>query len=396
MRHVVKAFLGLLIVLGFTNISVADDVEFEHRGLVIAGRSLPADARFDISIIDAKAGAENVRAALDILYKQSPFSARAVEKLKAAGNVIILYDPMFPPSELSKVTIAAFFPDYYQKDGNAKDFVSIVSRYGAKWDPRELAPILAHELTGHGMQHLRGRLKHVREVDLECEAYLYQEKAYQDLGFDKSKEEMIQFRQVLERHWCADFRNWQKTNRPKGLAHWDKLNPDVPKILKDYLAYTKALQKSGVADSAITKANQSQRLATLKRLKEMSKSSDPDVHYELARIYGDGLGITADKKQSINWMVKSAQGGNADAQYYLARAYWKGDGVKKNRKKAAAWAKQAAENGHANAAYTYGAMLSNGNGIERDKNGARKWFKIALDRGVKNAQKALDRLGPGS
>ena len=396
MRHLNLVILALAIFWVPTKSSFADAVEFEHRGLLIAGRPLPSDVKFDISIVDAKTGAENVRAALDILYKKSPFSARAIEKLKAAGNVIILYDPMFPPRELSKVTIAAFLPDYYQKDGNAKDFVSVVSRYGAKWEPRELAPILAHELTGHGMQHLRGRLQHVREVDLECEAYLYQEKAYQDLGFDKLKEEMINFRQVLERHWCADFRTWMKTNKPKGLAHWDKLNPDVPKILKDYLVYIDALRKSGVAGSAVAKATASQQRATAKRLKELAKSNDPAIQYELAQIYADGIGTNKNKKQAMNWMVKSARGGHADAQYYLARAYWKGDGVAKNRKVSAEWAKKAAENGHPGASYTYGAMLSNGDGTERDIAAARKWFKIALDRGIKSAQKALDKLGPPS
>lgn len=392
MRYFKQALLALAILCAPTTSAFADAVEFEHRGLLIAGRPLPAGVSFDISIVDAKVGAENVRAALDILYKQSPFSARAIEKLKAAGNVMILYDPMFPPKELTKVTIAAFLPDYYQKDGNAKDFVSVVSRYGAKWEPRELAPILAHELTGHGMQHLRGQLEHVREIDLECEAYLYQEKAYQDLGYDKLKKEMISFRQVLERHWCADFRNWLKTNKPKGLAHWDKLNPDVPKILKDYLVYIDALRESGVAGSAVAKATASQQRATAKRLRQLAKSGDPDVHYELARIYADGIGTNKNKKLSMTWMLKSARGGNADAQYYLARAYWKGDGVAKNRKISADWAKQSAENGHANAAYTYGVMLSSGDGTPRDISKARKWFKVALDRGVKSAQKALDKL----
>lgn len=392
MRYFKQALIAMTIAWAPLTSAVADVVEFEHRGLLIAGKPLPAGVTYDITIIDAKTGAENVRTALDILYKKSSFSARAIEKLKAAGNVIVIYDPVFPPRELSKVTIAAFFPDYYQKDGKAKDFVSIVSRYGAKWDPRELAPILAHELTGHGMQHLRGRLKHVREVDLECEAYLYQEKAYQDLGFDKSKKEMINFRQTLERHWCADFKTWMKANRPKGLAHWEKLNPDVPKILKDYLVYIEALRKSGVAGSAVANATASQQQANAKRLQKLSKINDPAVHYELAQIYANGIGVAANKKQAMVWMNKAARGGNADAQYSLARAHWKGDGVTKNRKLSAKWAKRAAQNGHAAAAYTYGAMLSKGDGTTHDIDAARKWFQIALDRGIENAQKALDKL----
>ena len=74
----------------------------------------------------------------------------------------------------------------------------MVGRYGAKWPARELAAVLAHELVGHGMQQYRGRMEHVRTIDLECEAYLYEEQAYQDLGLDKRSSEMIKFRQALE------------------------------------------------------------------------------------------------------------------------------------------------------------------------------------------------------
>lgn len=372
--------------------ALADVVEFQHRGVTIGGKPLPSGVKFDISIVGPREGAETVRAALDILYEQSPFNAAAIDKLKAAGNVFIVYDPMFPKRELAQVTIAAFIPQYFQRGGTARDFVSIVSRYGAKWKPRELAPILAHELTGHGMQRLRGRIEKVREVDIECEAYLYQEKAYQDLGFDKSKQEMITFRQVLERHWCADFRNWLKKNKPEGLAHWDKLNPDVPKILDDYLTYTDALTKSGVAGRAVFNASKEQRKAEAKRLRRLTNSENPNDHYELAQIFKTGVGAKANPKQSLVWMNKAANGGHVAAQYELGVAYFQGNVLKRNEEKAIDLFKRAAKGGHPGAAYTYGVLLMKGQGVAKNIPEARKWLTIAKNGGVESAQKVLDKI----
>lgn len=386
------SIFGVLVGLLLSVSAHAEVVEFEHRGVTIGGKPLPPGVKYDISIVSPGEGAETVRAALDILYEQSPFNGAAIDKLKSAGNVFIIYDPTFPGRELAQVTIAAFIPQYFQREGTAKDFVSVVSRYGAKWAPRELAPILAHELTGHGMQRLRGRMEKVREVDIECEAYLYQEKAYQDLGFDKSDTEMINFRQVLERHWCADFRTWLKTNKPDGLAHWDKLNPDVPKILEDYLAYTDALTKSGVAGRAVFHANKKQRQADAERLRRLTNSKDPNDHYELAQIFKSGVGAKANPKQSLVWMNKAAKGGHAGAQYELGVAYFQGNVLKRNEDKAVELFMRAAEGGHPGAAYSYGVLLMKGQGVAQNTSEARKWLTIAKNAGVESAQKALDKI----
>lgn len=393
--------MRLKALIGFTAIALstlipptanADGiVEFTHRGVTIVGKPLPAGVNFDISIVGPKEGAETIRAALDVLYKQSAFNGRAIDKLKSAGNVYIIYDPEFPKRELTQVTIAAYIPEYFQREGTAKDFVSVVSRFGAKWEPRELAPILAHELTGHGMQRYRGRIEKVREVDLECEAYLYQEKAYQDLGFDKSDKEMINFRQVLERHWCADFKIWMKKNKPDGLKYWDQLNPDVPKILKDYLVYTEALTRSGVSGRAVFNATKDQRRAAASEVLQLTKSEDPEDHYKLARMYKSGIGVSkANPKLSLIWTKKAARAGHTDALYDLGAAYLEGKVLKKNLKKAAKSFEEAAEKGNPRAAYTYGVLLLQGNGVKRDHIAARKWLKMALDSGISEAQKALD------
>lgn len=371
-----------------------DRVDFIHRGIQISGIPKPADKHFDIDITSAKEGAELVRDALEILYSGSSFNAKAIERLKAAGNVIIAYDPAFPKRELSKITIAAFFPNFYQKDGNAKDFVTFVGRFGGKWTAKELAPVLAHELTGHGIQHLRGRLEHVREVDLECEAYMYQEKAYQDLKVDKDTREIITFRQTLERHWCADFKSWQKKHRPKNSKYWDKLHPDIPKLIEDYLVYIEALRKSGVAGKAVSRAKAAQNNVTTEQIAQLTASDSPNAYYKLGQLYTRGIGVEENKQTALNWFEKAAEANHPKAQFELARIYWQGDGVPLDKVLSAQWAKAAAENNITAAEYLYGAMLVNGDGVARNLPQGRALISKAAKKGHKGAVAALKKLPP--
>lgn len=226
-------------------------VQETYRGLLLGAIRLRPDVKLDITLLDAQGAMVRLKEAIDILHRKSPFSIRAIKTLQSAGDVVIVYDPHFPKSRFSGLTIAAFFPDYYQADGPSKQFVTVVGRYGAKWPAAELAAVLVHELVGHGMQRYRGRLEHVRTIDLECEAYLYEERAYQDIGINKRSTEMIKFRQVLEDNWCKTFRTRTRRSHPNSVALWERLNPDVPGILKVYLDYIETLRKNGAARKAI-------------------------------------------------------------------------------------------------------------------------------------------------
>lgn len=250
-RSLALAVIALLVVTKEVLASSPFVIQEKHRDLVLGALALSAESKLDITPLDGRSAIERIKQAIDILYRKSPFSAQAIETLRGAGQIVIVYDPQFPKSRFSGLTIAAFFPDFYQPNGPSKQFVTVVGRYGAKWPAIELAAVLAHELVGHGMQHYRGRLEHVRTVDLECEAYLYQEQAYQDLGVDKGSREMIRFRQTLEDHWCKSFRADTRLRHPAKMALWEHLNPDVPAILRVYLRYVDRLRENGAARKAI-------------------------------------------------------------------------------------------------------------------------------------------------
>ena len=79
-------------------------------------------------------------------------------------------------------------------------------------------------LLDHGMQHLRDRLEGRRQLDVECEASLYELNAYQDFKMDKFAREMILFRKELQEFNCDDFRRYMRKNTPSMMKLWDELN----------------------------------------------------------------------------------------------------------------------------------------------------------------------------
>ena len=116
-------------------------------------------------------------------------------------------------------------------------FPVVISRYLAKWPRDRVAAALAHELVGHGIQYLEGRLGGMGPRDRECEANLYTEMAFQDLGEDKRSRFMTGFRQSLEWLWCKDFKDYMAAYAPDSTSLWKTLNPDVPELIAIFEQY---------------------------------------------------------------------------------------------------------------------------------------------------------------
>ena len=214
-----------------------------YRGIYL--RVMPADpnAKSDIKLVSSGDALEAIRSALDLIYEKSPFNAKALDMLKSRGDVVIVYDPVFPEWSRGNITLAAFLPHYFEPAPGApgdKVFVAILGRYIIKHSSAEIAAEgIVHELVGHGVQHLHGRLNNGNGLNIECEASLYELQAFQDLGVDKFTEYMVQFRRELEDQHCDDFKRFMRKHRPKLMPLWDARDVNVIKILsvyEDYLA----------------------------------------------------------------------------------------------------------------------------------------------------------------
>ena len=223
--------------------SAADMPVVQSRGITITAWPPAPDDRFDVTLLPAAEGVQRLRDAVEEIFRRAPGSARAIATLTADGPVTITYHPhtVSDSSRLNTMNIALFVPDHGRPGlgENARSYLVIVNQHGIKWPLRELAAVLVHELAGHGMQHYRGRLAALRSLDRECEAYLYEERAYQELGFGKDTREMVQFRKTLENRYCSDFKTHMRRVSPSKMTLWDRRNLDVAALLavfSDYVA----------------------------------------------------------------------------------------------------------------------------------------------------------------
>jgi len=251
----IKRQIGLLLLacgLGFCLFTTAAQAadrgrEETYRGIYL--RIMPAkpDVKSDISLVSTDQAAKTVRSALDLIYERSPFNAKTLERLKSHGDVVIIYDPAFPKKSIRDITLAAFLPNFFEPAHGAqgdKVFVAILGRYIIKHTPSEIAAEgIVHELVGHGVQHLHGRLVGGNDLNVECEASLYEFLAFQDLGVDKFTDYMVRFRRELEERHCDDFKRYMRKHRPKHMALWDERDVDVIKILSIFDDYVAQLPK---------------------------------------------------------------------------------------------------------------------------------------------------------
>jgi len=223
-----------------------DVLKTEHKGIALIGLGAPAGMKFDVPVTPPDKALKVIANALDLIMRKSPFTAEQINRLKTAGPIIIVYDPRYPKrlASMASIQVALFSPHYYEKDKKKKNgkkkFLVIVSRHGVKWPQKELAAVLVHELVGHGIQHLNNRWGDMRLIDMECEAWLYEEMAYQKLGMGTHSKEMINFKKQLAKQ-CDNFTRYLRKNDKAGLRLWETLNPDVPKLLRHFSGYLKQL-----------------------------------------------------------------------------------------------------------------------------------------------------------
>jgi len=349
---------------------------YVHRDIVILG--FPCPANFNGKDVQTQQGVNKIIKAIDLLAEQSPRSFSVIKKLKAAGPVMIVYDPSFPPpgAHVATQQIALFLPTFVEKidqTDTGKKFTVIVGRNGIKWPLKELTAVLVHELMGHGKQHLENRINEMRVLDVECEAWLREEMAYQDLKLDKHSPHLIDFRQQLESLHCSDFIRYMRKRVPKQAGIWDAKDPNVPKLLKIFEGYIKVQREMGMIASAKT-ATENQLKEAVKRA---SGRGDAQEHYDIGTMYLSSVGQQPDAKNAAIWFEKAAKRGHHLAQFSLGQLYETGNGVKKNPAFAAKLYAMAAKKGKPEALYALGVLFEKGMGVDKSLRKAQALYKRA-------------------
>lgn len=218
-----------------------------YHGIYLIAVPANPGTKADIPLMGSRQALETIRRALDLIYQRSAYSANKLEKLKAHGDVVIIYDPAFPKWSRSDLTLAAFMPNFFEPAPGAPGdtvFVALLGRYIIQHSPAEIAAEgIVHELVGHGLQHLHGRLDKMTELNVECEASLYEMMAFQDLGVDKLTGHMVRYRRELEEHNCDDFKRFMRKRKRWLMPLWDERDIDVEQVLVIFDEYAAQLPK---------------------------------------------------------------------------------------------------------------------------------------------------------
>lgn len=233
------------LLLAILLVSPAQAMEQIHREILLLAYDAEPQAH-GIQRTPPETALKRLARAYDMLVNQSPASAKAIRDMRVQGTVILIYYPgaLRSRRSLNAETVALYLPDFLKKRGKSlgkgPEFIVVVNHIGIRWKPHELAGLIAHELVGHGGQHRRGWLADSRPIDLECEASLHEEQAYQDLRIPKTDRGMIAFRKRLETHHCSDFRTYLRRKRPRSMFLWAVRNPNIPALLREFNAYRQA------------------------------------------------------------------------------------------------------------------------------------------------------------
>ena len=100
----------------------------------------------------------------------------------------------------------------------------------------------------------------------------------------------------------------------------------------------------------------------------------PRAHWELARIYRDGIMAPSNISHYLRHLTAAADLGNAMAQMTLANEYWTGKNLDQSDMMAFNWFRRAAENGEARAKFMVGYFYSKGIGVEMSQADAELWY----------------------
>lgn len=92
-----------------------------------------------------------------------------------------------------------------------------------------------------------------------------------------------------------------------------------------------------------------------------------DSQFNLGLMYEQGIGVTKDEKEALNWYLKASLQGNSNAQYNLAVLYENGRGCDVNFKEAHRWYREAVVQGDGLAVGNLGMLYIRAQGVKENK-----------------------------
>jgi TPR repeat protein len=365
-------------------------IKREYKGITFFAEPPVKGIRYDTPNLPGPQAVNKLIRAIDMIYAKMPKSRAAIERLKANGGLFLGYVPGALEDRMaSGITAAIYAPDFDKQKSTRRRFVAVVGRHGIKWPLNELVPVLVHEITGHAIQDLEGRLKKMRNVDAECEAWLLQEYANQRLGFDKKQRKMVDFRKQLELKWCKPFKAYVRNHHPAALKAWNQLNPQVHEVLKVFPAYLAQLQSSG----RLKAEKQLRKKLENKAIDRSMANATPKEKFAYAnQLWKGDVGIPQNKPKALELYRDAASGGHTASQFRLGHLLQTGETGKRDYAGAVHWFKRAADSGHVAAQTRLAVLYITGKGTKQSKSEGLRLLLTTANKGYAPAQRTLGFL----
>jgi hypothetical protein len=380
------------------------------NGIILAAVPPRPGQKYDTTVLSIKVGLQRMKAALTALKAGSPNNWRDIERLQSAGPVVLLYAPGYLEDRLTH-NVAVFLPDFgtrYQSSGKSKIlnvaghrinlgknvhriFFGLVGRHGIKWPVKELAVVLAHEFSGHGMQQYNAEIGELRDLDLECQAYLKEEMGYRGLKFPLHFKERVNVRKAMDRYFCTGFKKYLQQSGDKAWAVWNSCDFHVPTLLAAFDRYTDHLVDTGVI-ARTQRAVQKHQQAELKRLRDSGELTPKQAFSFAEKLWNGNLGIKRNRKEAALWVTKAADAGYMPAMTAAATLHIKGKYLPKDNAKALALLRAAGLKGHVPAQFQLGRIYTLGEVAPRDHVEAYAWLKLAAKGKNEDARDLLFEL----
>lgn len=140
-----------------------------------------------------------------------------------------------------------------------------------------------------------------------------------------------------------------------------------------------------------------QSIIEFKRVALKKSSENPkkkDAMYNLGVIYDNGLGVSVNKSEAVNWYKLAADNNHKIAQFNLAWMYFNGDHLEKDFFQAFKYYELSAKQGYNKAQFNLASLYYSGDGTLKDYVSAYKWFKISSVNGISESKKFLALIKP--
>ncbi|MCP4935439.1 MAG: hypothetical protein GY927_14860 [bacterium] len=161
-------------------------------------------------------------------------------------------------------------------------------------------------------------------------------------------------------------------------------------LFEQYIGFSSPSPVSGPVDKISVKAGDKTKSPAkndgLTNLLNSANSGNALAQYEVARRFGQGIGVQKSPAISVDWYEKSAKAGYAPAIYRLATMYERGKGVAKDYQRAMKLYISAAKKGNVKAMHNLAVLYTGGNLGKADYSNAINWYSKAAQYGVKDSQ----------